>query len=226
MSRVVQLAEFRFFQGPKRARPSPVIWHGLQVPDRIAASFTSFPRSNHGQHPLPVGLDCAAHVLRALTRRRDRFLFLDAGIGLLPALAARSGARRVIAFESDRTKVNAMAALFSQNRLGSEAIFGKLQRSVPLQDHMSIAAGVIPCFDRDLILDEEKIETLVLTAGVTDPTVLTHMPHHVRRVILTDGERTPPQAERDRLIVHLISEGFSYDPQRSERNALVFQRSS
>lgn len=225
MSRVVQLSDFRLFQGkPLAPRTRPIQWYGLQVPEETAATLSVFPKCIRSRSQAPSELDFAARMLRALTRRQSRFLFLDAGIGLLPALVAHSGARRVIAFDAWRPSVGVMAKLFSQNRLGAEAIFGTLRPGVPLQDQTVFAVDHVPCFDRDLILNEEKIDTIVLTVGTTDPTILNGLPAHVRHVVITDGPEAPPAAERDRLIVQIISEGFSYDPNRSERNALLFRR--
>ena len=227
MSRVVQLSDFRLFPGRSNtSRPQPLMWNGLHLPDEVGAHLNALPKSLRSHPAMPCELECTARVLRSIIRRQSRLLFLDAGIGLLPALAAQSGARRVIAFEAERAKVAVMAKLFSRNHLGAEAILGTLEQETPSDDQSVFAVHRIPSFDRDLILEEEKIDTIVLTAGITDPTALNRLSSDVEQVVITDGPNPAPAAERDRLIVHLISEGLSYDPAKSERYALVFRRAA
>ncbi|MEM8790330.1 MAG: hypothetical protein AAGE80_01835 [Pseudomonadota bacterium] len=159
-----------------------------------------------------------------MINRRSRMLFVDAGTGLLAGFAAHSGARRVIALDADQCDAQIMAALFAENRLGAEAIFGALARDRPLEDQSTVEANASPWFDRDLILAEERIDTMILSVGTTDPTLISQLPSSVSAILLTNSAAGAPPAERDRLIVHTISEGFSYDPAASRFSALLFRR--
>ncbi|MEM9370141.1 MAG: hypothetical protein AAGA26_03175 [Pseudomonadota bacterium] len=169
----------------------------------------------------------AVRVLRAAPIAGRRIIILDAGLGILPAIATRMQAERVIAFENDLLSVEIMKRVFAVNGLDAEALHGRVGwGDSALLPNLTLASefGPIPVYDLPLILEEEAIDMLVATSGQTDPNLLRGLPETVDRVLIHGGQMEAPQPARDLMMTHLISERFFYDPSVSEGDALLFRR--
>ncbi|MEM7506873.1 MAG: hypothetical protein AAF415_09000 [Pseudomonadota bacterium] len=169
----------------------------------------------------------ATRALRRAVQPRDRVLALDAGIGVLPAIAARVGAERVIAFEGNPHSAALMRDLFRANGSNAEAIHGIAHDSAFAASSEAAAAYPeedAPKFDLPLILGEEKITTLILLAPRADRYPLHALPDHLEQVLLTSDIAGATDATFDLAIVKLIGSGFSYDAAASEGSALLLRR--
>ncbi|MEM8841101.1 MAG: hypothetical protein AAGD47_04935 [Pseudomonadota bacterium] len=161
----------------------------------------------------------AVRALRRMALAGSRAVFLDAGIGILPAIAAQMGATRVIAFERDRERVWVAQTLLAANRLQAEVIHGHGAMRPAIH-----SPTFSPAFDLNLILGEERIDTLVVVLGVTEPKLLSSLPASVARVLIA-GEIEPDcSPSRDLMISCLIGGGYSFDPKASEGDAMSFCR--
>lgn len=165
----------------------------------------------------------ATRVLRRAIAPSDRVLALDAGIGVLPAIAARAGAERVIAFESSGQSAALMRQLFRANGSNAEAIHGNARDSA-FAAPQTLPDDGTPKFDLPLILEEERITALILQAPRADRYPLHTLPGHLDKVLLTSDIAGAMDATFDLAIVTLIGSGFSYDAATSEGSALLLRR--
>ncbi|MEM7237702.1 MAG: hypothetical protein AAF501_07765 [Pseudomonadota bacterium] len=166
-------------------------------------------------------------VLRAMPLVERRVIVFDSGLGILPAIATRMRADRVIAFEADLLSVEIMKRVFAVNGLGAEPIHGRVgwTDSALLPNlRLSSDIGPVPIYNLQLILEEEAIDMVVATAGRTDPLLLRGLPQTVNSVLIHGGSAEAPHAARDLMMTHLIADRFFYDPSVSEGDALLFRR--
>ncbi|MBY8976209.1 hypothetical protein KHP62_10350 [Rhodobacteraceae bacterium NNCM2] len=170
------------------------------------------------------GLGNPVRVLRRMAFGGRRALFLDAGIGILPAVAAQRGAARVIAFERDNARAALMQRIFEANDLNAEAIFGRVVARLAQSGSRDTGAETPPEFDLGLILAEERIDTVVAVSGLTEPKLLRNLPASVGQVLLGGGRSDDCSPARDLMIASLIGTGFSFDPVATEGDAVCFRR--
>lgn len=229
MSSVVPIHEFRAPGVFAEERPRHVISpFGVIIPTSAGDGERELPAAVVTEAKSGDALGHSVRVLRALDIRHRRVLAIDSGIGILPAVAARVGAERVIALEEDGLSVRVMKRIFALNGLAAEPIHGRAVRSSagPVSvAEKPCAPFQIPAFDLDLIIEEERIDMLISTVGSTDPKLLRHLPPSVELVLIQGGSTEECNPARDLMMTYLIPEGFLYDPAVSEGDALLFRRS-
>ncbi len=220
MSTVVALSEFREVLGASSGRRgdsrSPF---GLSLPAAGAKDAPHLSPSIFSEICSGGGNGNAVRALRRMAIAGARAVFLDAGIGVLPAVTAKMGAARVIAFERDPERVSVARRLLAANHLRAEVIHGQ-----GVIGATKGAPSSAPRFDLKLILDEERIDTLVVMLGATEPRSLRTLPAMVSHVLIAGDVAGECSAARDLMISCLIGGGYSFDPNASEGDAISFRR--
>ena len=220
MAAVISLAERRF----RASDPTALVnadsgFFGLTPPDGESRDRRLDPRLS-AQLSRGDRWGGQVRALRQVSRPGDRVLVVQAGIGILPAIAQRSGAMRVIALESCANHVAFMRHLFTTNSINAEAIHGVAHPS----DFDRQDRGLLnpPAFDLALILREERVSLLMLPSDFADHDLLMQLPGSLDRVLLMADQGAC--GSLDRLIVALIKAGFSLDPKVSS-DAVALRRS-
>ncbi|MEL6478984.1 MAG: 50S ribosomal protein L11 methyltransferase [Pseudomonadota bacterium] len=168
----------------------------------------------------------AARLMQTIIRPKDRVIAIDAGPGILPALAARLGAKRVIAFDPDYANTRMTQHIFQANDLKGEVLHGRVGRpehSREMARSRALMPGLpAPNHDLSLILEEERISLMILPAEYGEISLMRHLPPKVTRIVLCTSANAAPAV--DLMMLTLIGSGFSFDAALSGTGALLFRR--
>lgn len=199
---------------------------GLEIPMDLATEIHNFDPQllAHLRTGMPWG--GAARVLRSVIGTKDRVLTLNAILGILPAIAAKQGCARVIAFEEDPALVRLAKKLVAHNARMVETIFGRPALRSDMIGRSLFDRKSIPSFDLPLIVKEEKVTTLVIETGRTAARYCRDLPPSVANVLLAPRMNAQSDPMLDQALIDLVQNGFSLDPVASGYQVILFRRSS